>query len=159
MPTWRRSSYRTPSPTSGKGRHRSTQIGGVSRPGYTESPATGASIWPAGDGSDASSPGRPSYERSLVARSPRQAWMAGTWPGRSRVFRGAPGGPDPRVLRGTLSARDLPTDWRPARNDQEPDHGRSEEAPPEPAEPWSGGGPTWLRIASKNSSAPTFWAS
>jgi DNA-directed RNA polymerase specialized sigma24 family protein len=23
-----------------------------------------------------------------VARSPRQAWMAGTWPGRSRVFRG-----------------------------------------------------------------------
>src|SRR5215211_3001816 len=67
----------------------------------------------------------------------------GGWLGRRKGALAHPGGAqgsiDPSVLRRTLTARDLPPDRRPFGDDQEPDHGRAQEAPPEPGKPSSGG--------------------
>ena len=54
-----------------QGLHPSTRRRRVSRLGYTESPATGQWIWPAGDRPDLDPPGRTRCDRSPAAQSPR----------------------------------------------------------------------------------------
>src|SRR5687767_4462162 len=62
MPTSRRSWSKTPSPTSGEGRYRSTQAGRASQPGSIRSPATGPWTLTGGGGHSHCLPERSRFE-------------------------------------------------------------------------------------------------
>ena len=116
-----------------------TPAGRVSRPGSTRSPRNRAvdlnrrrQVRPFSAGEEPLGNGSP----FPAALNPREEWTVGTSQGRSRASPTSTGSVDPPYFEG-LSQRRSTAGQASLWDDQEPDHGRTQEAPPEHDQPSS----------------------